>query len=158
MGGSGTGASTIGGGNNVTAFASGTGPATLTAGTGSSLLNGTTGTGNELVSTNPLGNSGSALIGLNAAADTVVGGSGNSTIVGGAGPDTYAFLSGHAGGTATILGLADGDIIAFGGYENAEGGTANPIQTETVVDGSDQIKLTDGTTINLTGVNHTLFT
>jgi hypothetical protein len=78
--------------------------------------------------------------------------------VGGAGPDTYAFLSGHAGGTATILGLGDGDTIAFGGYENAKGAATNPIQTETVVDGSDQIKLTDGTTINLTGVDRTLFT
>jgi Ca2+-binding RTX toxin-like protein len=151
VGGSGTGSSTIGGGHNDVEFARGSGPTTLIAGTGTSLMVGVTGTGIELFSTNPLGNSGSALIGLNGMSDTVVGGSGSSTVLGGTGIDTYSFLAGHAGGTETIYGLKENDKIIFGNY------VGNAIQSEGVVNGSDVIKLTDGTTINLFGITHTLF-
>jgi Ca2+-binding RTX toxin-like protein len=151
VGGSGTGSSTIGGGHNDVEFARGSGPITLIAGSGTSLMVGVTGTGIELFSTNPLGNSGNALIGLNGASDTVVGGSGSSTVLGGTGIDTYSFLSGHAGGTETIYGLKQGDKIIFGNY------AGNAIASEAVSNGTDVIKLTDGTTINLVGITHTLF-
>jgi Ca2+-binding RTX toxin-like protein len=151
VGGSGTGATTMGGGHNEVEFALGAGPTTLFAGTGNSTLVGATGRGLELFSTNPLGNSGSALIGFNGAADTLIGGSGNSTVVGGAGPDTYAFLAGHAGGSETILGLKQGDTIVFGNY------SAGAIKSEDVSHGSDHITLSDGTSINLVNIDHKLF-
>jgi len=151
VGGSGTGATTLGGGHNVVEFANGSGPTTLFAGNGTSLLVGVTGKGVELFSTNPLGNTGSALMGLNGAADTVIGGSGSSTILGGTGVDTYSFIANHAGGTETIYGLKEGDKIAFGNY------AGNPIVSEVSKNGIDVIKLSDGTTINLEGIDHTLF-
>jgi Ca2+-binding RTX toxin-like protein len=152
VGGSGTGPSTIGGGNNITAFAAGTGPTTLIAGTGTSVLDGLTGKGVESFSTSPFATANTtALMALNGAADTVVGGSGHSTVIGGAGPDTYAFLSGHAGGSETILGLKFGDRLIFGLYQG------NPITSEGVTNGSDVIKLTDGTSITLAGFDHKLF-
>jgi Ca2+-binding RTX toxin-like protein len=151
VGGSGTGASSIGGGNNVVAYAAGSGPTSLFAGTGNSVLVGVTGTGPELFSTNPLGNSGSALIGLNGSSDTVLGGSGASTVLGGTGNDTYAFISGHAGGTETIYGFKAADNILFGEYSN------NPIASEKVVGGNDTITLSDNTVITLVGVHKTLF-
>jgi Ca2+-binding RTX toxin-like protein len=160
VGGSGTGASTLGGGHNEVEFARGSGLTTLIAGDGNSLMVGVTGTGPELFSTspdpkgptaaNPQGTT--ALIGLNKAADTVIGGTGSSTVLGsGAGNDTYSFLAGHAGGTETIYGLTEGDKLVFGNY------VGNAIQSEGVVNGSDVIKLTDNTTITLFGINHTLF-
>jgi Ca2+-binding RTX toxin-like protein len=152
VGGSGTGPSTIGGGNNITAFAAGTGPTTLIAGTGTSVLDGLTGKGVESFSTSPFATANTtALMALNGAADTVVGGSGHSTVIGGAGPDTYAFLSGNAGGSETILGLKFGDRLIFGLYQG------NPIASEGVTNGSDVIKLTDGTSITLAGFDHKLF-
>ncbi|WP_158800828.1 MULTISPECIES: calcium-binding protein [unclassified Acidisoma] len=161
VGGSGTGSSTIGGGFNDVEFARGSGPITLIGGTGTSLMVGVTGTGPELFSTSPdpagitatnsVGTT-TALIGLNKAADTVVGGTGSSTVIGGGtGNDTYSFLAGHAGGVETIYNLTEGDKIIFGNY------VGNAIKSEGVVNGSDVIKLTDGTTINLFGITHTLF-
>jgi Ca2+-binding RTX toxin-like protein len=151
VGGSGTGPSTIGGGVNITAFAAGTGPTSLIAGTGNSVLNGLTGKGIESFSTSPFSTTGNALMALNGAADTVVGGSGHSTVLGGRGIDTYAFLSGHAGGSETILGLKSGDKLIFGFY------SGNAIASEAVTGGSDMIKLTDGTSITLAGFDHKLF-
>jgi hypothetical protein len=150
-GGSGDGASTIGGGNNLVAFAAGTGPTTLIAGTGGSILNGKTGVGPEVFSTSPLSGSGTDLIGLNNAADTVIGGTGSATVVGGAGPDTYVFLAGHAGGMETILGMKEGDQIDFGGYDS------DPLASERLSNGGDQITLTDGTMIALVGLGQKLF-
>lgn len=146
-GGSGSGASTLIGGNNVTAFAAGSGPTMMVAGTGTSIMNGTTGTGAETVFTA----GGRALIALNNAADTVVGGSGAATIIGGAGPTIFAFLDGHAGGSEAIMGFSGADTLAFGGF----GGWA--IARETVVAGSDVMRLTDGTEITFVGLAHTLF-
>lgn len=150
-GGSGDGASTIGGGNNLLAFAAGTGSTTLIAGIGVSVLDGKTGVGPEVFSTSPLGARGTDLIGLNNAADTVIGGTGSATVVGGAGPDTYVFLAGHAGGMEVILGMKEGDQIDFGGYDS------DPIASEHLSNGSDQITLTDGTMIALVGLGQKLF-
>jgi Ca2+-binding RTX toxin-like protein len=149
VGGSGTGPSTIGGGNNLVAFAAGAGPSTLIAGTGNSQLDGLSGHGTETFSTSPLSDSGTAVMALNGAADTVIGGTGHSTVVGGSGPDTYGFLAGHAGGSETIFGLKDGDQILFGSGET--------IASEGVTNGSDVIKLNDGTSITLAGLDHKLF-
>lgn len=146
-GGSGSGASTLIGGNNVTEFAAGSGPTMMVAGTGTSIMNGTTGTGAETVFTA----GGQALIALNAAADTLVGGSGASTVVGGGGATIFAFLNGHAGGSEEILGFSAHDNLAFGGFA----GWA--ITSETVVGGSDVMRLTDGTEITFLGLAHTLF-
>jgi serralysin len=151
LGGSGTGASTLIGNGNVVEFARGSGPTTFIAGTGHSIIDGATGSGQELVFTSIAGKDASALIALNNAADTVVGGTGNSTVIGGGGPDLYAFIAGHAGGSETIFGLKPDDAILFGGYSK------NPIASETVSHGSDAIKLSDGTTITLIGIDHKLF-
>ena len=146
-GGSGSGASTLVGGNNVTEFAAGSGTTMMVAGTGSSIINGTTGTGAETVFTA----GGQALIALNNAADTMVGGSGAATVIGGTGPTVFAFLDGHAGGREEIMGFSNADNLAFGGF----GGWA--IASETVVQGSDVMRLTDGTEITFLGLAHPLF-
>jgi serralysin len=151
LGGSGTGASTLIGGGNVVEFARGSGPTTFIAGTGHSIIDGATGSGPELIFTSAVGKDATALIALNNAADTVVGGSGNSTVIGGGGPDLYGFIAGHAGGSETIFGLKADDAILFGGYGKT------PIASESVSNGSDAIKLSDGTTITLVGIDHKLF-
>lgn len=149
--GTGAGASTLIGGTNTTEFARGSGDKTFIAGTGHSLINGTTGTGNEIIFTSPISQTGTALIGLNNAADTVIAGTGSATIVGGTGPDVYGIVNGHSGGSITILGFKDTDNLAFGNY------TGNPIASEAVHGASDVITLSDGTTITLVGVYHKLF-
>ena len=146
-GGTGTGATTLVGGHNVTEFAGGTGSTEMVAGTGNSTMNGLTGTGTETMFTA----GGSALMALNGAADTVVGGSGASTVVGGSSSDVYAFLNGHAGGNEVILGLKGTDVLAFGGYNT------DPISAESVMNGSDHIALSDGTSIVLAGIDHKIF-
>ena len=88
---------------------------------------------------------------LNAAADTVVGGTGNASVVGGAGPEVYGFLNGYAGGSEAIFGLKANDVLVFGGY------ATYPILSEGVVNGSDEIRLVDGTLITLVGFNHKVF-
>ena len=68
---------------------------------------------------------------------------------------TLALLSSMGLGVrrATVFPGADGcvDAILFGGYSK------NPIASETVSHGSDAIKLSDGTTITLIGIDHKLF-
>ncbi|MCB8876575.1 calcium-binding protein [Acidisoma silvae] len=150
-GGSGTGATTMIGGTNTTEFADGTGDVTMVAGTGDSQLNGMTGTGDEIMFTSPISNTGTAVFGLNNAADTVIAGTGQSTIVGGTGDDVFGFVDGHAGGSVVIEGFHTGDNLAFGNYS----GWA--IASETVVDGSDVMTLTDGTQITFLGVDHKFF-
>jgi Ca2+-binding RTX toxin-like protein len=90
---------------------------------------------------------------LGGGADTVVGGSGASTITGGSGDDVYNFLASHAGGTEVINDFKPGtDKLTFSGYA-----TDTPVASETITGGSDIIKLTDGTEITLTGVDHKQF-
>jgi Ca2+-binding RTX toxin-like protein len=146
----GAGASTlIGGSGTTTEFAKGSGPVELVAGTdGTTIMAGQYGTGVETFFTAP---STTAIMALNGAADTVVGGTGHSTVLGGTGPDVYGFLNGHAGGTEEIEGIKANDILIFGGY------TRYPIASEGVVNGSDTITLTDGTVITLVGFAHKVF-
>jgi serralysin len=92
-----------------------------------------------------------AIMALNGATDTVVGGTGNSTVLGGAGHDVFGFLDGHAGGHEAIEGLTANDVLVFGGY------TSYPIASEQVLEGSDLITLTDGTQITLVGFDHKVF-
>ena len=148
--GSGAGASTlIGGSGKTTELGKGSGPVEFVAGAnGNTTMAGQFGTGVETFFTAPAT---TALMALNGAADTVVGGTGNSTVVGGTGPDVYGFLNGHAGGTEAIEGIKANDILVFGGY------TSYPIAREGVVNGSDTITLTDGTSITLVGFGHKVF-
>jgi Ca2+-binding RTX toxin-like protein len=144
----GTGASTLVGGTGSTQeFAEGGAPVVLIAGSNSSTIDGTTGTGTEQVFTGH----DQALIALNAAADSMIGGSGASTVIGGAGPDVYGFINGHAGGSEVIEGLKPMDEIVFGGY------AGDPITSEGVLNGSDLITLSDGTVILLQGIDHKVF-
>jgi hypothetical protein len=144
----GMGASTlIGGAGNALEFVRGSGPSLLIGAAGTSIINGTGGSGAETV----LAIGGKAVVSLNAAADTVVGGTGATTVVGGAGTDVYGFIKGHAGGTEIIGGLKDTDSIVFGGYGSA------PIVSEAVQNGSDVIALNDGTTVTLEGIDHKVF-
>jgi serralysin len=119
----------------------------LIAGAGSTTIDGITGAGTELAITG----SGDSFISLDAAADSVVGGSGASTLLGGASADIYGFIDGHAGGSEIIFGLKADDALLFGNYGN------HPIVTETVVHGADRIILADGTTITLQGIDHKVF-
>ncbi|WP_419757949.1 beta strand repeat-containing protein [Acidisoma sp.] len=148
--GSGSGASTlIGGSGTTTEFGKGSGPVEFVAGAnGNTTMAGQFGTGVETFFTAPAT---TALMALNGAADTVVGGTGHSTVIGGAGPDVYGFLNGHAGGTEAIEGIKANDILVFGGY------TSYPIADEGVINGSDTITLTDGTSITLVGFGHKVF-
>jgi Ca2+-binding RTX toxin-like protein len=109
------------------------------------------GTGNEVFTTSPVGNVGTVVMGLNNAADTVVGGSGASTVVGGSGKDVYGFVKGHAGGSEVIIGLKTTDVVAFDGYGS------NPIASEVVKNGADVVTLTDGTSITFEGYDHKIF-
>ena len=148
--GSGAGASTlVGGSGNTTEFGNGSGAVEFVAGAnGHTTMAGQYGTGVESFFTAP---GTTAIMALNGAADTVVGGTGSSTVIGGTGPDVYGFLDGHAGGTEAIEGIKPNDILVFGGY------ASYPITSEGVVDGSDRITLTDGTEITLVGFDHKVF-
>jgi Ca2+-binding RTX toxin-like protein len=144
----GTGASTlIGGSGSTDAFARGAAPAVLIGGAGASTIYGATGSGTEEVFTG----GGVAFAGLDGAADTVVGGSGASSVVGGSGEDVFGFINGHAGGSMVIARLSPSDSIVFGDY------SGDPITSEGVLDGSDLITLSDGTTILLQDIDHTVF-
>jgi Ca2+-binding RTX toxin-like protein len=144
----GTGASTlIGGSGSTDAFARGAAPAVLIGGAGASTIYGATGSGTEEVFTGR----GVAFAGLDGAADTVVGGSGASSVVGGSGEDVFGFINGHAGGSMVIARLSPSDSIVFGDY------SGDPITSEGVLDGSDLITLSDGTTILLQDIDHTVF-
>jgi Ca2+-binding RTX toxin-like protein len=110
-------------------------------------------TGPELITTNPLGNSGTLVAKLGAGADSVVGGGGASTITAGTGNDVFAFIKGHAGGSEVIIGYNASDNIAFAGY----GYTATDLPSEAVGPVGDVITLNDGTTITLAGIDHTIF-
>jgi Ca2+-binding RTX toxin-like protein len=138
------------GGVNVLEVAGGSGNTTMIAGTGTSQLLGSAAKGDELLSVNPFGST-SALMTLNNAADTVVGGSGNDTVLGGTGTDVYAFVNGHAGGTEDIYGLSPTSTLTFSGYG------ATPIASENVVNGSDTITLSDKTVITLENIDHKVF-
>jgi hypothetical protein len=72
-------------------------------------------------------------------------------VLGGSGPDVYGFLNGYAGGAEAIEGIKANDVLVFGGY------TSYPIASESVVNGSDTITLTDGTVITLVGFAHKVF-
>jgi Ca2+-binding RTX toxin-like protein len=144
----GTGASTLVGGSGTTVeFAAASAPVTMIGGAGATTINGTTGTGAEQVFTSQ----GQALIALNGAADTLVGGSGAASVLGGSAADIYGFINGHAGGSEIIVGLKATDVISFGGY----GG--DPITSEGVLNGSDLLTLSDGTNILLQGIDHKVF-
>jgi hypothetical protein len=168
---SGSGSSIIGGTGSIVGTSSGANT-TLIGGTGTSLFSvtgsnslavagqaGTTGidesksTGPETIATNPLGNSGTLVAILGSGADSVIGGSGASTITAGTGSDVFAFVKGHAGGSEVIIGFNASDNFAFAGY----GYTATNLPTETVGSIGDVIKLSDGTTITLAGVDHKIF-
>jgi hypothetical protein len=123
----------------------------ISAGSDTSAVTGaqfiTTEAGAKLIDTS--GNK--AVIAVGAGNSTLIGGAGNSGVIGGAGDDLFAFLNGHAGGHEDIYNFNGNDQLAFGGY------TSNPIATEAVGATGDLIQLTDGTIINLVGVNHTVF-
>ena len=88
---------------------------------------------------------------LGSGADTFVGGGGTSFVQAGSGADVFGFVKGAAGGTEYIYGFNAKDNIAFDNY-----GTGY-VPTEQVVNGSDVISLSDGTTIHLVGYSEKLF-
>ncbi|GAB0116933.1 hypothetical protein Acid7E03_10050 [Acidisoma sp. 7E03] len=164
----GSDSSVTGGAGSIVGTASGSN-STLVGGSGTSLFSvtgsnslvvagqgGTTGvdlsksTGPETIATNPLGNSGTLVATLGSGADSVIGGGGASTITAGSGNDVFGFVNGHAGGSEVIIGFNSKDTLAFGGY-------SGNFLTESVSGGSDVIKLSDGTTITLVGIDHKLF-
>ncbi len=130
-----------------------TGYTAFVAGEGNSTLLGGTGTQPQQYFTNPLGNTGTAVITMNSGASTLIGGSGASTVTGGSGADVFGFVNGHAGGSETIYNFSSRDDLAFSGY----GYTATNLPAETVMDGNDVMTLTDGTVITFIGIDHKLF-
>ncbi|HEX3983511.1 MAG TPA: hypothetical protein VHX12_07450, partial [Acidisoma sp.] len=156
QGGSGPGSSLLigGSGNSLEIGTSADiGYTAFVAGEGNSTLLGGTGTQPQQYFTNPLGNTGTAVITMNSGASTLIGGSGASTVTGGSGADVFGFVKGHAGGSETIYNFDSRDNLAFGGY----GYTATNLPTETVMDGNDVMTLTDGTVVTFIGIDHKLF-
>ena len=148
--GAGAGGSTLGGGSaTTTEFGKGGGPVAFVAGAnGITAMAGQYGTGLETFFTAP---STTAIMALNGAVDTVVGGSGHSTVLGGTAADFYGFLDGHAGGMEAIERIKANDVLVFGGY------TGYPIASEGVANGSDTITVTDDTVITMVGFDHKVF-
>ncbi|MBW4023440.1 MAG: hypothetical protein HIU92_09935 [Proteobacteria bacterium] len=156
-GGSGSGLSILIGGSGNSLLAAGTGASggstTMVAGLGNSTLVGGTGTQAQLYFTNPLGNSGTAIIAMDSGPSAMIGGSGASTVIGGGGPGIFGFVHGHAGGTETIYNFNSADNLAFGGY----GYSLAAPPAETVGAGNDVMTLSDGTAITFVGIDHALF-
>jgi hypothetical protein len=156
VGGSGSGPTTLSGGNgnafgsqNNVMFANGSSPTVFLQAPlqGDTLINGTTGTGQELV----VGTSFGVLnetVALNNNADTVLSGAGQTNILGGQGPDLYGIFRSD-GGITDIYGFKSIDRIAI---------VNDSISKEQVVNGSDVITLSAGTTVNLIGIDHKIFT
>ncbi len=110
----------------------GTGQMSVTGGAGADNFTAGTGNGNFV---------------LGGGADTMTFGSGNATVTGGAGVDTYHFRMG-AGGHDTITGFKPGtDLLKFDGF------SAAAVASGVVTGGNTLLKLTDGTTIQFTGVS-----
>ena len=149
IGGSGSGPTTLTGGGGTVMFADGNSP-TLFQQTafsqGNLLINGTTGAGQELV----VGARAGAVnetVALNNNADTVLSGAGQMNVLGGQGPDLYGIFQGD-GSITNIYGFKAIDQVAFVGETVAK---------EQVVHGSDQIIGSGGDTVNLIGVDHTVY-
>jgi hypothetical protein len=148
--GSGSGPSTLVGGSGVTTeYGNGSGPVEFVAGVnGTTIMAGQFGTGSESFFTAKNTN---AIMALNGADDTVVGGTGSSTVIAGSGHDVFGFLNGFADGNETIYGLKDTDALVYGGY------AGDPVLSERVISGSDVITLIDHTVIKIVGVDHTIY-
>lgn len=116
-------------------------------------INETGATGQEMIATNPLGNSGTLVADLGAGATTVIGGSGTSTINVGSGADAFIFVAGHAGGSEYIFGFSGKDNLGFAGY----GYSSSNLPVETVTALGDTLTLTDGTKVTLVGIDHKIF-
>jgi Ca2+-binding RTX toxin-like protein len=111
---------------------------TVTGGSGNVTLVG--GAGSDLFAAG----SGQALITPGAGNDTVQFGGGNMTVNGGAGTDLYRCLAGKGGGVDLIRNFKVGtDKLDLGG---------TAIQRQSVVGGSLNLNLADGTTIILSGI------
>ncbi len=109
----------------------GTGTVSVTGGAGADNLTAGSGTDNFV---------------LGGGADTITFGSGLATVTGGAGVDTYHFRSG-SDGHDTIGGFTPGvDVLKFDGF------TGNAVASGKVAGGNTLLTLTDGTTIQFTGV------
>jgi Ca2+-binding RTX toxin-like protein len=128
----GTGAATLfGGGNGDLLIAQGSAAQVLYAGLGNETLNGAAATGNNVYDAS----------------------AGNTTIQAGAGSDTFLFVKGNAGGRDLIIDFTSGsDKIALSGYGSAE--ITSAISGQTMSAGSVDLKLSDGTQIRLSGLNH----
>lgn len=109
--------------------------------------------GANIISSNPLGNSGNLIALLGAGADSMVGGSGQSAILAGSGNDAFLFVNGHAGGSEAIFGFNAKDSLGFAGYTY----TGSSLPTETVGALGDIISLADGTQITLVGYDQKVF-
>ena len=84
---------------------------------------------------------------LGGGADTVTFGAGHATVAGGTGADIYHFRAG-ADGHDTIGGFKPGtDVLKFDGF------TGNAVASGVVAGGNTLLTLTDGTTIQFTGVS-----
>ena len=170
VGGAGFGAVTLQGGSGSSLLIGGsdnsleiggngdTGYTAMVAGEGNSTLIGGTGTQAQQYFTNPLGNSGEAIIAMNNGASTVTGGSGAATVTGGSGADVFGFVYGHAGGSETIYNFHTGDNLAFSGYGYGAGGSVASVPVESTNSaGFDVMTLTDGTSITFIGIDHKIF-
>jgi hypothetical protein len=109
-------------------------------------------TGPEEIATNPNGTSGPLVAFLGSGADTVLASGGASTIVGGTGPDVFGFIKSSSGGSEVILNFTKNDTFAFNGVTITSEGVGSFGGLS-----SDEIQLSDGTSITLVGVDHKLF-
>ncbi len=163
------GSATIFGGTGSDTFLGGPGRAVVHGGTGGNnfLFGGTGavtlfggGNGDQLIAANS-----SAAQALHAGAgnetlfggfsrgpDTFFGSAGNASITAGSGTNLFVFTDGQAGGTASIQGFTSGrDQIDLVGYGKNE--VTQALKTQTVVDGTDTITLSDHTKISFANVS-----
>ena len=147
-----------------TSFTGGAGAATIAAFGGSVTINGgagtglfigattgnnriTAGTGNTTIYG---GGAGDVLAAGSVGGGILVAGSGAETLIGGAGADLFAAIQGKAG-TLTIQNFTKGqDFFTLTGFTTTEAATA--LASSTLIAGSQQLTLSDGTKILFAGV------
>jgi Ca2+-binding RTX toxin-like protein len=96
--------------------------------------------------------SGSDVLTAGAGSDTLIAGIGNATMSGGRGANVFEFAAGQAGGSDRIADFTPTDRILLVGYGRNE--TRDAIATQAHVGGAVIIRLSDNTTITLSGISH----
>ncbi len=131
----------VGGSGNATLHG-GSGTMSVTAGSGNTTLFG--GTGAFCFTAG----SGNAVVNEVSGADSVTFGSGATSVTGGSGTDLFTFVAGQAGNDVIRNFSTLHDTLSFQGF------TGDPVKSQSVMGGSTQVTLSDGTHVTFAGVSH----